>query len=152
MAEIKTFDADWLLAQWVRWSSYGTGGGTLLGALAGQGLGAPIITDDEALLIDGIVAELRMTSRVTGEAVVCFYRCGRNYSEVARVMEIDRKRVTVMVAEGVGWVDGRMAGCAGLDRVRKVYLHNPPKPERRDPDPVESELAKYFLANRVANG
>jgi len=150
--DIKTYNADWLLDQWVRWTSWhplAQALHPLAGLVArGGGLGAPLINDDEALMVDAIVGELLHKHHEAGEAVVHFYRCRRNYSAVAKIMEISRRKATGLVEVGVAFVDGRIDGCRGLDRVRKIYgcYDRPPAADEADQLTVMREKLEAHLA------
>lgn len=157
MADITTYDADWLLMQWARWSNYFPGGGGAhpLAQLLNYGcMPSPVICDDEALLVDGIVGELLYTMPSVGECVVHYYRTGRNYCRVSEIMEVSRKVVAAEVQAGVAWVDGRINGCRGLDRVRRVNGCYSRPPVAQDDDVAVSvmrdRLAGYLA--KAANG
>jgi len=70
-----------------------------------------LITDDEAMLIDSIVAKLKIRDREMAKALVIFYFSDGNASYVARVLsanaevKVNRKRVDVLVKAGTAWVD-----------------------------------------------
>lgn len=157
MGDIRTYDADWLLDQWARWSNYypdGGGAHPLAQLLHYGSMPAPVICDDEALLVDGIVGELLFTMPSIGEAVVHYYRTGRNYCRVAEIMEVSRKVAAAEVQAGVAWVDGRINGCRGLDRIRKVngcYSRPPVADNDDEAVSVMRDRLSCYLA-RVSNG
>lgn len=145
MASVESLDADWLLEQWVRWCRCGTsaGGRPPLGALLGSRLPAPIISDEQALAIDRVVARLCAEKPVVGGVMMTYYARDRNYSETAREHELDRKRVVAMVAEGVGWVGAKLDDFRCLDRVKTVFSCL----RRGEPVEIDSamlELIEFF--------
>lgn len=110
----------YLLEQWALWAKRGR--------VAPQGYGASpmfadvdegkvsakpclVITDDEAMCIDAIIAKLTKRDREMGMALVIFYNSGGNASHVARVLsahsfeKIDRKRATMLVQSATAWID-----------------------------------------------
>ncbi len=63
------------------------------------------------MLIDAIIAKLKIRDREMAKALVVFYFSGGNASHVARVLsadageKINRKRADVLVKAGTAWVD-----------------------------------------------
>ena len=70
-----------------------------------------VITDETALLVDGCVAQLRARSSEMGTALLMYFLTDGNLSFVARQMDIDRKRVKVLVDAGIAWVDASLQYC-----------------------------------------
>lgn len=70
-----------------------------------------LISEEEALLIDSIIAKLKTRDREMAKALVVFHFSNGNASLVARVLsagsvqKINRKRVDVLVKAGTVWVD-----------------------------------------------
>lgn len=105
---------EYLLEQWVRWSlsqadrlsfphmaPYARA--PRLGCSADIG-------DDEAMMIDSIVARLLKRDREMGNVTLDYYFGGCNISAIARRYRISRARVDVLVRAGTAWVDAtRMA-------------------------------------------
>ncbi|WP_028862585.1 antiterminator Q family protein [Psychromonas aquimarina] len=107
----------WLLSQWARWAKQGSG--------APVGFTSPMFQDvlsevkkpdllfseEEAMLIDSIIAKLKIRDREMAKALVLFYFSNGNASHVARVLsagteqKVNRKRVDVLVKAATAWVD-----------------------------------------------
>lgn len=144
MSDIKTYNADWLLTQWVRWNRYGEGSGTLLGSLVGGGLPSPVISDDEALAINTILGEMLARMPERANATLIFYNSDRNYSAVADRMEISRTRATSLVNEGVAWVDGKIDDCRDLSRVVAVFGCLRSGKRAPEADETTADIARYL--------
>lgn len=114
---MENFDTEWLLKQWAIWARQG-------GCLPSAGKSPMfrdvpskvtrnllLITEDEALRIDSIIAKLKGRDREMAKALVIYYFSGGNTSHVARVLSaksgetISRKRVDVLVTSATAWVD-----------------------------------------------
>lgn len=117
MAQVLSNNTNWLLSQWARWARQGNGLPSSFGSPMFQDLpqksSGPnlLITEDEAMLIDSIIAKLKIRDREMAKALVVFYFSDGNASHVARVLsaqseqKINRKRVDVLVKAGTAWVD-----------------------------------------------
>lgn len=69
---------------------------------------APDITDDEALLIDGLLARLEQKDSVMGQVTIYFYRHGCSITDTAERFKLNRKRVDVLVGSGTAWMDAAL--------------------------------------------
>lgn len=122
MGDITTYDADWLLEQWVIWSRQGSGSASgFLGQLVGGASVQPAINDDEALIIERVVCAMIAVIPFQAEAVLAYYRSGRSYIAVSERMNMNRRRAAATVQAGVAWVDGKVDDIRGLDRCRNNY-------------------------------
>ena len=128
MAQLHTKNTDWLLAQWAKWAKQG--------GVAPQGYGESamfheverlttsptrlLICEEDALQIDGIIAQLTIRDGEMAQATMLFYYSDGNASHVARVLSkgkkrtINRKRVDVLVKAGTAWVDAILFLKAGM--------------------------------------
>ena len=117
MGQLVSNNTGWLLSQWAKWAKQG-------GCLP-NGFTSPmfqdvlsevvkpnlLITEEEAMLIDSIIAKLKIRDREMAKALVVFYFSDGNASHVARVLsaeseqKINRKRADVLVKAGTAWVD-----------------------------------------------
>ncbi|CCN38216.1 putative Phage antitermination Q-like [Vibrio nigripulchritudo SFn27] len=118
MAELITHNTPWLLEQWGRWArvnsdlTVGYPSITSFTKLLGSTLPSPLINDDDAMLVDSAVARLNRRDEEMGQAVVLFYTGGSNVSQVARWLDIDRRRADVLVKSGTAWVDAAIDNVA----------------------------------------
>ena len=96
-----------LLFEWGRWArSIGAYAGWPLVELVGSTVATPMISDDEAVLIDKTIALLEHQNKETHKAIMLsFYANLPNY-RVAEEMGINRHKVATIVESGVAWVDG----------------------------------------------
>lgn len=118
MGQLISNNTGWLLSQWAKWAR--------MGCCSPNGFGESpmfqdvisdvvkpnlLITEEEAMLIDSIIAKLKIRDREMAKALVVFYFSDGNASHVARVLsdaagqKINRKRVDVLVKAGTAWVD-----------------------------------------------
>ncbi len=108
----------WLLEQWAVWSRVsgavpkGYGESPMFRAVLSKIVKPDIlISDDEAMAIDAIIAQLTIRDREMAKALVTYYFSDGNASHVARVLsydaqqKINRKRADVLVKAGTAWVD-----------------------------------------------
>ncbi|WP_435234504.1 antiterminator Q family protein [Psychromonas sp. PT13] len=118
MGQIISNNTGWLLSQWAKWAKQGRctpngfGESPMFKELPEQEAKPNLlITDDEAMLIDSIIAKLKIRDREMAKALVLFYFSDGNASHVARVLsaqseqKINRKRADVLVKAGTAWVD-----------------------------------------------
>lgn len=118
MGQVISNNTGWLLSQWAKWAKQGRctpsgfGGSPIFQDLPEQEAKPNLfITDDEAILIDSIIAKLTIRDREMAKALVVFYFSDGNASHVARVLsaqseqKVNRKRVDVLVKAGTAWVD-----------------------------------------------
>ena len=118
MGQLVSNNTGWLLSQWAKWAKQGgcqpNGFGEspmfqdVISDVVKPNL---LITEEEAMLIDSIIAKLKMRDREMAKALVVFYFSDGNASHVARVLSADagqninRKRADVLVKAGTAWVD-----------------------------------------------
>lgn len=108
----------WLLSQWSVWARVssavpnGYGESPMFQEVVSKIVKPNImITDDEAMQIDAILAKLTIRDAEMAKAVVTYYFSNGNASHVARVLtydagqKINRKRADVLVKAGTAWVD-----------------------------------------------
>ena len=69
-----------------------------------------VIGDDEAIVIDIVVARLTKSDLEMGKVLTLYYYSGSNLSLVARVLGIGRNRVNVLVQAGTAWIDAKLEG------------------------------------------
>ena len=105
---------DYLLEQWAHWMR--SSGDKLTyphkqsWAIVQRSGCSPDITDDEAMMIDGILARLIHRDPQMGRVTWEYYASGCNVSALVRHYRIPRARVDVLVRAGTAWVDAtRMA-------------------------------------------
>ena len=69
-----------------------------------------VIGDDEAIVIDIVVARLTKRDLEMGKVLTLYYYSGSNLSLVARVLGIGRNRANVLVQAGTAWIDAKLEG------------------------------------------
>ena len=114
MPELVSRNTVLLLEAWAEWSrlnpgvSLGWSSVTPYARLYGSTAKSPLINDQKALEVEGIVSRLNHRDKEVGSAVILFFFCDQNLSRVARLMKKDRKRVNVLVESGIAWIDATM--------------------------------------------
>lgn len=99
-------DTQELLEHWGMWVVQGSG------VSACQSLGdrrIPMITDDEALEVDGLVGRLGTGYPEAGEVILRYYTSGAPLSVVARLMGFGEEKARQLWKVGVAWIDGALA-------------------------------------------
>jgi Phage antitermination protein Q. len=117
MVTAQKADADWYLTQWALWSAnhkrmlpeLQRG---FLSHVKGSTLPSATISDDEALLIDRLVSELKRKDTPQGEAVKLYYFTGKNLARTAELIKTYYAKTDILVKSGVAWIDGVLVGCA----------------------------------------
>lgn len=115
-------DAEDLLQNWGRWvwhqagiPSYTSPSLALMrDSVAMESLPAPVITDEEAMQIDGIVARMWRRDEQMADCVRIYYCTGRTMHGVGVVLGIHRKKVAELLLAGRTYVD------ACLDMLRSA--------------------------------
>lgn len=113
--EVNTYyQTHWALEQWARWAKTNNGSTlgypkTFIAKAKGGSVPLPIVQDDEAMLIDSIVAGLALRHKEIGDALAIYYLGGCNLSRAARALKINRKRADVLVQSGIAWIDARLS-------------------------------------------
>lgn len=113
LAAVKTTER--ALEEWARWTYHRRGlkldypGVESFARMRGSSVPEPCLTDQEGLLLDGLVSELRARYPEEGEAVVLYYLVDRRHYKIAGLMRgIARKRVGRLIHAGIMWLDGRL--------------------------------------------
>lgn len=120
MESLKVESAEQLLRQWGLWVRAGR---QLPGLTDMQDRTASVddehrwesmnLTDDEALLIDRAVAQLKLHDRAMGEAVFTFHAGRVTHRTLAGMMRVSRSKAELLLRSGEAWLAG--------------YLQSPPK-------------------------
>ncbi len=117
MGQLVSNNTGWLLSQWAKWAKQGSCSPVGFTSPMFQDVLSEVkkpdllISEEEAMLIDSIIAKLKTRDREMAKALVVFYFSDGNASHVARVLsadaeqKINRKRVDVLVKAGTAWVD-----------------------------------------------
>lgn len=113
LAAVKT--TEWALEEWARWAYHRRGvkldypGVESVARMRGSSVPEPCLTDQEGMLLDGLVSELRARYPEEGEAVALYYLVDRRHYKIAQLMRaIPRKRVSRLLNAGIMWLDGRL--------------------------------------------
>ena len=106
---------EWYLEQWGRWAYVGRGAVRGFPSIApftrmlGSAVKEPMINDDEALKIDGILCELMRDYNAEGEAVALYFLgCFTSYRALGKHLRVTDKKVAYLIRAGVMWIDGRL--------------------------------------------
>lgn len=98
-------EADDLLTHWGRWAVQGAG---VPGCSAPGEPPVTIITDDEALLIDRLVARLGHRYPECGRVIRRYYTSDLTIAQLAKKIEMSKESTRQMWKAGVAWVDGAL--------------------------------------------
>jgi hypothetical protein len=122
---MKQLDTYYLLTQWGIWLRYGDGipryvspHFALMRDNVEQHSSAPVatISEDLCMMMDGIVARLKMRNDQMGMALIYRYAWGISFSAIAKGLGISKPRAESLVRSGEIWVeaiiDDRMAAAA----------------------------------------
>lgn len=100
-----------LLVEWGKWTFVGVGSrhahGTLAG-LFGDDRTLPDISDEMALRVDRIVAQLCVAEPLTGALVIDHYREELGYRFLADQYKISSGKVSALVGSGKAFVQGAL--------------------------------------------
>jgi hypothetical protein len=102
-----------LLEQWAIWMrenerlGYSSVSPLWIGRIKRSGLSANI-TDKEAVMIDGILADLKKRDPEMGRITIEYYVNGGNVLRLSRQERVSRNRIDQLVKSGTAWVDGRL--------------------------------------------
>lgn len=108
-------ETDWLLTEWSRWAmvnpgvSLGYPSRANFDRARGSTVASPLIRDDEALMIDGVVSKLAQHNKEIHEAVVTYYFLGSNISRTAKKMGASKTRTRELIGLGASWVCGALS-------------------------------------------
>lgn len=105
-----TKETEFLLSQWALWSRFNTG----------KAKGYPtrsifeeprhhddlVITDDEAMIIDQIVAKLSQKDQQIGYATSIFFFYRQNLTKTAERLDTSRRTAKMWITAGIAWIDG----------------------------------------------
>lgn len=95
------------LEQWGRWQSgrLEIGYNSVLGRLRGSTVKSALISDDEALRIDGIMAELKRTNESNYHCVLHTYRDKMGLRAVGRKLDLSFKTVQRRIKAAEHWLN-----------------------------------------------
>ncbi|WP_313278111.1 antiterminator Q family protein [Stutzerimonas balearica] len=98
-------DTEELLEHWGMWVVQGSGvaGCAVLGDRP-----TPMITDDEALIIDRLVGRLGMRYAEAAEVILRYYTSGAPFAVVGRRMGFGEEKTRQLWKAGVAWIDGAL--------------------------------------------
>jgi hypothetical protein len=102
-----------LLEQWGIWMrqtermGYSSVSPMWIGRIKTAGMSADI-TDAEAVMIDGILADLKKRDAEMGRITMEYYSTGGNILRIARQEGKARRKIDALVKMGTAWVDGRL--------------------------------------------
>lgn len=96
-----------LLEHWGRWVVLGSGVSCC--ASRENDIADPMITDDEALLIDSLVGRLRDRYPESGKVIIGYYT-SRDTSlfAVGKKLKFGEEKTRQLWKVGVGWIDGAL--------------------------------------------
>lgn len=94
-----------LLEQWGLWVTQGSSVSACQ-APAQRPLAA--ITDDEAIVIDGLIGKLGKRYPEAGEVLLRYYTSGASLLEVGRRMKTGETKARQLLNAGIAWVDGAL--------------------------------------------
>lgn len=98
-------DTEELLEHWGMWVVQGSG---VSACQALDDKPTPIITDDEALLIDRLVGRLGQRYHEAAEVVLRYYTTGAPFAVVGRKMGFGEEKTRQLWKSGVAWIDGAL--------------------------------------------
>lgn len=100
-----TRDTEELLTQWGMWVVQGSGVAScsVIGVQA-----TPMITDDQGLLIDGLVGRLGHRYPECGEVILRYYTSGMALDSLAKKLGMGKEKVRQLWKSGVAWIDGAL--------------------------------------------
>lgn len=100
-----TKDTERLLEQWGIWARQGA---NVRGLNVRGYQAAAMITDDDALLIDRLVARLGQRYEECAEVIVRYYTSGATFRIVGKRMGFGEEKARQLWKAGVAWVDGAL--------------------------------------------
>ena len=94
-----------LLEHWGRWVVLGSGVSCC--ASRENTIADPMITDDEALLVDRLVGRLRNRYPECGRVIIKYYTSRHaTFRDVARDLKFGEEKARQLWKAGVAWIDG----------------------------------------------
>lgn len=104
---MKRRDTEDLLQHWGMWVIQGSG----VSACQVSTLPTPMITDDEGLLIDGLVSRLRRGYPESAEVLLRYYTSREaTFAVVGRRLGFSEGKARQLWKAGVAWIDGVLEG------------------------------------------
>lgn len=109
-------DAEELLTQWGVWVWEGMGVPGYVSPMRVlmrdnvEQIGKPssMITDEEAMRVDRIIAELWCKSDKVADCLRLYYATNRTHEQVGRLLDLNRLKVREYILKGVAYVEGRI--------------------------------------------
>lgn len=98
-------DTQELLEHWGLWVTQGAG---VSGCQAPAERPTPMITDDEALLIDRLIGRLGQRYPECGEVILRYYTSGATFQVVGKRMGFGEEKTRQLWKAGVAWIDGAL--------------------------------------------
>ena len=118
MTNIKVQDAQWasnqthwIIEQWARVNpdfALGYPDATPFRRLLGSTVSSPLISDDDAMAIDAVVAKSQRHHPEMGKAVALYYLGTCSVSRVAKAMSIYHSKADSLVKSGTAWLDAAL--------------------------------------------
>lgn len=112
------------MVNWGRWAFYNRGVSVNFPAMepyarmAHERMGAappmPVISDDDAILVDMAVAQLCEARPEEGEALALYYLYSGTYRGLAKKLGRHHQQIAQMVDSGKMWVEGRLVGAVAV--------------------------------------
>lgn len=112
---MKQLDTYHLLTQWGIWLRYGDGipryvspHYALMRDNIEQHSSAPVctISEDLCMMMDRVVARLRLRNKEMGDALVYRYAWGVSFAAIAKQLGISKPRAESLVKSAEQWIDG----------------------------------------------
>lgn len=100
-------DTEELLEQWGLWVVQGSG----VANCAAQGnQPTPMITDDDALVIDRLIGRLGQRYAEAAQVILRYYTSGASFAVVGKRMGFGEEKTRQLWKAGVAWIDGALEG------------------------------------------
>lgn len=93
-----------VLQLWGAWTRYGSGGTGYSSSLQSSTASAPSITDEDALLVDGVIGTLKIINYPVFEVMQCFYVDYGRVSSVQKALNLSREKVNMLLGSGKSYV------------------------------------------------
>jgi hypothetical protein len=100
-----TRDTEEMLEQWGLWVVQGSG---VHCCAAPSQQRTPMITDDEALLIDRLMGRLGKRYPECGEVLLRYYTTSSSFAQVGKRMGFGEEKTRQLWKAGVAWLDGAL--------------------------------------------
>lgn len=107
-------DTEYLLEQWGSWRMAGMGVPRYVSQLAAvmnqfnpePGTQTYVITDDAALIVDGVLAKLIKREQQMGDFVWYYFGAKWPANRIARESGMSERKAWELIRAGVAWIDG----------------------------------------------